>query len=347
MSEPTAPPYADKSSAVHAEGSGTVVREPSHADNASSTAARRLTAAEFQGLATVPAAVEWFANLANPRTRRAYQSDIEDFCGFIGLHTPEQFREVTRAHVLAWRGQFEQRGLSGATQRRKLAALASLFDHLLDSNAVAGGNPVHGVKRPKIETNEGKTPALADYQAKALLEAPDPSTLKGLRDQAILAVLLYHGLRREEASRLQVDDLQQRRGLQHLRIHGKGGKLRYVPLHPVAAERLHTYLEASGHHLEQEKAPLFRPLRGPKTGVGISAEGIYALVGQYAKAAGIAVAGLGVHGLRATAATNALEHEADIAKVQAWLGHANISTTKLYDRRHARPEDSPTFKVRY
>ncbi|EPN16344.1 phage integrase family site specific recombinase, partial [Pseudomonas syringae pv. actinidiae ICMP 18804] len=55
----------------------------------------------------------------------------------------------------------------------------------------------------------------------------------------------------------------------------------------------------------------------------------------------------GVHGLRATAATNALEHEADIAKVQVWLGHANISTTRIYDRRQNRAEDSPTFKVKY
>ena len=307
----------------------------------------RLSAAEFLGLSNMPSAAEWFANLDNPRTRRAYQGDIRDFCSFVGIHGPEQFREVTRAHVLAWRSALEGKALSGATIRRKLAALASLFDHLLDSNAVAGGNPVHGVKRPKIESNEGKTPALGDQQVKALLDAPDPSSIKGKRDRAILAVLLYHGLRREEAARLRVDDLQQRRGIQHLRIHGKGGKLRYVPLHPAAAERLQAYLDVFGHHQDQEKAPLFRPLRGPKTGEGISAEGIYALVGQYAKAAGIAVAGLGVHGLRATAATNALEHEADIAKVQAWLGHANISTTKLYDRRHSRPEDSPTFKVRY
>lgn len=108
-------------------------------------------------------------------------------------------------------------------------------------------------------------------------------------------------------------------------------------LDPVAAERLHTYLEASGHYLD-DNSPLFRPLRGPQTGRGISAEGIYALVGQYAKSAGIAVAGLGVHGLRASAATNALEHDADITKVQAWLGHANISTTKLYDQRDSRAE---------
>lgn len=308
---------------------------------------RRLTAAEFQGLADMPVAAEWFANLDNPRTRRAYQGDLADFCQYLGINEPGQFREVTRAHVLAWRTQLEQRGLSGATQRRKLAALASLFDYLLDHNAVAGGNPVHGVKRPRIETNEGKTPALGDHQAKALLETPDPDTLQGQRDRAILAVLLFHGLRREEAAQLCLEDIQERRGIKHLRIHGKGGKLRFIPLHPTAAERIHAYLEISGHQLEHPKGPLFCSMRGPKTGKGISADGLYALVGKYAKAAKIDVAGLGVHGLRATAATNALEHEADIAKVQAWLGHANISTTKMYDRRHSRPEDSPTFKVRY
>ncbi|HEF4763164.1 TPA: tyrosine-type recombinase/integrase [Pseudomonas putida] len=321
--------------------------QPGATDVLQTVGERRLTATEFQHLAAVPAAVEWFANLDNPRTRRAYQADLEDFCSFVGLATAEEFRAVTRAHVLAWRAQLEQRGLAGATIRRKLAALASLFDHLLESNAVAGGNPVHGVKRPKIDSNEGKTPALGDQQAKALLEAPDPGTLKGQRDRAILAVLLYHGLRREEAALLKVADILERRGIKHLRIHGKGGKLRFVPLHPVAAERIFTYLEHSGHQLDNPKAPLFRPLRGRHTGVGISANGLYALVGQYAEAAGIEVAGLGVHGLRATAATNALEHEADIAKVQVWLGHANISTTRIYDRRQSRPEDSPTFKVKY
>lgn len=308
---------------------------------------RRLTAVQFQTLAEVPAAVEWFANIVNPRTRRAYQGDLEDFCSFVGLAAAEEFRAVTRAHVLAWRTQLEQRGLAGATIRRKLAALASLFDHLLEANAVAGGNPVHGVKRPRIETNEGKTPALGDHQAKALLDAPPADSLKGLRDRAILAVLLYHGLRREECAQLQLNDLQERRGIKHLRIWGKGGKLRFLPLHPVAADRIHAYLEKSGHHLVEPQGPLFVPLRGRSTGAGITANGIYALVGVYAKRAGIEVAGLGVHGLRATAATNALEHEADIAKVQVWLGHANISTTRIYDRRQQRPEDSPTYKVKY
>lgn len=307
---------------------------------------RRLSAVEFQQLASVPAAVEWFANIDNPRTRRAYQNDLEDFCSFVGLTGADEFRAVRRSHVLAWRAQLETRGLAGATIRRKLAALASLFDHLLENNAVAGGNPVHGVKRPKIETNEGKTPALGDDQAKRLLEAPDTETVKGVRDRAILAVLLYHGLRREEAARLTLSDLVERRGIKHLRVHGKGKKIRFLPLHPVAAERIYAYLERDSVR-EQSSGPLFRSVRGKTTGAGVTANGLYTVVAHWARVAGIEVDGLGVHGLRATAATNALEHDADIAKVQMWLGHANISTTRLYDRRGQRPEDSPTYKVKY
>ncbi|RMS89389.1 site-specific integrase, partial [Pseudomonas coronafaciens] len=86
---------------------------------------------------------------------------------------------------------------------------------------------------------------------------------------------------------------------------------------------------------------------GKTSGTGITGKGVYGVVTKWASAAQIRVDGLGVHGLRATAATNALEHDADIAKVQIWLGHANISTTRLYDRRGQRPEDSPTFKVKY
>lgn len=306
----------------------------------------RLTAAEFKQLSEVPAVTEWFANLDNPQTRRAYRSDIGDFCSFIGIDRAEQFGAITRAHVLAWRNQLEVRGLAGATLRRKLAALASLFDYLLERNTLIGGNPVNGVKRPKNESNEGKTPALGDQQARALLEAPPTDTIKGLRDRAILSVLLYHGLRREEVARLRIEDIQERRGIKHLQVHGKGSKIRYLPMHPAALENIYSYLEMAGHHLK-ENAPLFLPLRGRLTGAGLSADGIYLIVGSYAKAAGIHIEGLGVHGLRATAATNALENQADIAKVQQWLGHANISTTRLYDRRQSRPEDSPSYKVRY
>jgi len=79
---------------------------------------------------------------------------------------------------------------------------------------------------------------------------------------------------------------------------------------------------------------------------GISGGGIDKMLKGYAAAAGIKVDGLCLDALRATAATHALEHHADIACVQNWLGHANIATARLNDRRRTRPEDSPTFKVK-
>ena len=190
---------------------------------------RALTAAEFQGLADVLPELEWFANIDNPKTRRAYQGDVGDFSGFVGIERPEEFRIVTRAHLIAWRKDLERRTLAPSTIRRKLSALSSLFDYLCEQNAVTH-NPVNGVKRPAANNNEGLTPAIGDAQARALLAAPPDDTRKGKRDRAILATLLYHGLRREELCKLRVRDVHQREGVMHLRIDGKGGKLRFVPV---------------------------------------------------------------------------------------------------------------------
>jgi site-specific recombinase XerD len=310
---------------------------------------RKLTAVEFQSLADVPPEAEWFANIENANTRRAYRNDINDFMTFAGLRELGEFRVVKRAHLIAWRKQLEGRALEPSTIRRKLSAVASLFDHLCEANTVTH-NPADGVRRPSDGVNEGKSAALGDDQAKAILEAPSATTLKGLRDRAILSALLFHGLRRAELCSLAVGDLQSRRGVMHFRVHGKGGKMRYVPIHPQTMERINDYVEYAGHK-EDLGGPLFRPARrrsGAVLGKALSGNGVYKdVVRKYALQIGIEPFSVSVHGLRATAATNALEHEADIAKVQEWLGHANISTTRLYDRRKMRPEESPTFKVRY
>ena len=99
--------------------------------------ARRLTAPEFQRLAAVPAAAEWFANLDNPRTRRAYRADLADFCHFLGLTAPDEFRAVTRAHVLAWRGELERRGLAGATPDLMASAMRAAQQLLGGAGSVA------------------------------------------------------------------------------------------------------------------------------------------------------------------------------------------------------------------
>src|SRR5271169_3148592 len=100
------------------------------------TANRLLTSAEFHRLADVPPEVEWFANLTSRATRRAYENAIRDFVGFTGIARPEEFRTVTRAHIIAWRDQLTGRGLGGSTIRHRLASLASLFEYLCDKNAV-------------------------------------------------------------------------------------------------------------------------------------------------------------------------------------------------------------------
>jgi len=155
----------------------------------------------------------------------------------------------------------------------------------------------------------------------------------------------------------------------------KGKKKRYIPLHGATKDLIEDYLKVAGHDQDHEgllfrrvyrprkpkpkdsakplavtqkevrtskkSAPDMKPRRRAK---GITPDGVYKLVRQYSAALGFQI---GAHSLRTTAATNALENKADIVKVQEWLGHANITTTRLYDRRKTRPEDSPTFKVAY
>lgn len=307
---------------------------------------RLLTSEEFLRLSDVPPEAEWFANITNKATRRAYENAIKDFMAFTGIVKPEEFRTVTRAHVIAWRDDLVNRSRNGSTIRHRLAALASLFDYLCEKNTVTH-NPVKGVKRPKVDSTEGRTPALGDHQARKLLDAPEGETLRAKRDRAILATLLYHALRRDELCKLTIKDFKhERRGVPHLKVSGKGGKTRYVPLHPAASTLVHEYLEMAGHG-EEPSAPLFRPVSNNTpsgVGKGITTDGIYKIVRAYSTTLGFTI---GAHALRATAATNALDHQADIAKVQEWLGHANIATTRIYDHRKTRPEDSPTFKVNY
>jgi integrase/recombinase XerD len=176
---------------------------------------------------------------------------------------------------------------------------------------------------------------------------PAKETLKVRRDRAILSTLLYHALHREELCKLRVADLRHaRRGVPHLKIEGKGEKTRYVPIHPATNALIHDYLEAAGHDAD-DNGGLFRPVKNNHTETlshALTPDAIYKLVQTYSAQLGFDI---GAHALRATAATNALDHQSDIAKVQKRVGHADIANTRIYDHRKSRPEDSPTFKVNY
>ncbi len=132
-------------------------------------------------------------------------------------------------------------------------------------------------------------------------------------------------------------------------IFGKSGKQRYIPIHPETTQLVAKYLKLAGHAAQKDRS-LFRSLRSSVSGTteGLSPGGVYAeVVKRYLNPLGIVGKNMGPHALRATAATSALENAVDIAQVQEWLGHSNISTTKVYDRRDAKPGQSPTFKVTY
>ena len=189
--------------------------------------------------------------------------------------------------------------------------------------------PVKGVKRPAIDSHEGKTPALGDHQARQMLDTPEGVSVKGKRDQVSLAILLYHALRRTELYKLKVKNCwHEQRGIAHLKIVDKGGKTPCMPLHPAAGGLIVDYLEAAGHG-DDDASALFRPLhhnRGEGTTAAMKPDGVYRIVRAYSKALGF---GIGAHALQATAATNPLDRQANIAKVQQWLGHATIATTRI------------------
>jgi len=271
---------------------------------------------------------------------------------YFHIKAVDDLKSLSRADIIDWRdsliGTPEKPKYAIRTVKRRMSTISKFFEYLCD-NKILKSNIVLGVARPKLETTEGATQSISDAQAKDLLDAPDPQTLKGKRDRAILATFLYHALRRSELCQLRIKDIQERAGIKQLKILGKGSKERYVPIHPAAQTRIAEYL-AMASHSHNKESYLFKPISNNTAALinkGLSPIAVYKLVIQYGLKVGIQAGHFSTHSLRATAATNALNNREDIRKVQHWLGHANVSTTAMYDKRDNRPEDSPTFRVRY
>jgi site-specific recombinase XerD len=281
---------------------------------------------------------EWLAQFLSPHSRRAYAADVRDFLQFCQISSAAQLRSVQMAEVLAWRLYLQQQGAGAATQRRKLSALASLFRYLCERQWMTA-NPVQAVRRPVVQSYEGQTPALSEAEACALLEAPASGSIKGLRDRAILALLLFQGLRRGELVALNRGDVHRDRGRWRLRVRGKGGRMRQLPLHPQALERIQAYL-VHRPTVASATSPLFLALRNARGDGRLSAQSIYSqVVRRYGADLGFSdLPWFGPHVMRATAATQALAQGADLATVQHWLGHASIQTTRAYDRRDRSPQ---------
>ncbi len=299
-------------------------------------------------LQSVPEEEVWLNEQRSPRTRRAYRADVSHFVATLNIQSREDLRRVGRAAVVAWMKVMELRGERPRTVRRRLAALSSLFRHLV-AHDLADGNPVREIRRPAVDRKHGTTPAFSAKEARRILDAPDPLTLAGRRDRALLSVGFQVGLRRAEIASLRVKDLYTNLGYKSLRYFRKGNLELSVSINPQTAQRIEEYLALAGHGFDDD-GPLFRPLRGNQHATDLRRHlaplEVQRILLKHVNAVGIA-RGYSAHSMRATFITTALTNGADIEDVQRDVGHADISTTKLYDRRGHSPDRSASFFATY
>lgn len=293
----------------------------------------------------IPEELLWLANFDSERTRKTSQAAVRDFCAVIGLQHSEQLRSATRAQVLQYREHLlREKNATHRTVRSRLAALSSLFQHLVERQQMTE-NPVRGIKRPRVNTQRGETVEIIPKQVRAFLDAPDHKTLQGVRDRALLHVFFYTGCRISEIATLRVKDFFEDAGYVVLDFTVKGGKKNRVAIHPELQRALQAYLLHAGHGIDKE-APLFRPVKNGKVEETVTPRQFRRLFHKYRQQVGIGDQ-VTHHSARATFITTSLENGAPIEAVQKTVGHAHVSTTQIYDKRKFRYRDSSSLAVRY
>ncbi len=268
----------------------------------------------------------------SPHTMDAYRRDLGDFAAFAadrGVTAPDK---VTSVLVRAWMRALRERGLAPATVARRLSAVRSLFEHLLQRERVAL-NPARSVRTPR---RGRRLPGVLDPEdVDALLDAPPTQGFMGLRDRAILEVLYSAGLRVAEAVGLDTSDIDDLGGT--VRVMGKGAKERLGHLGGPAARALEAWMPARAsrlHRLDSTERALFIGSRGTR----LTTRSVRRMTDKQARAAGLSQH-VTPHMLRHSFATHMLRNGADLRIVQEMLGHANLSTTQVYthvDLEHLR-----------
>jgi site-specific recombinase XerC len=208
-----------------------------------------------------------------------------------------------------------------------------LFDFLVVSQVVEM-NPAAAVRGPSYAAKKGKTPVLDTDEARQLLERIDTTSVIGLRDRAIIGLMIYTFSRVGALVAMNVEDYYPQGKRWWVRLHEKGGKLHEVPAHHKLEEFLDAYLDASQIG-EPKKSPLFRTTQGKTkrlTAKRMTRRDVYEMVRRRAKDAGIETA-IGCHTFRATGITNYLVNGGTLEKAQQLANHESARTTKLYDRR--------------
>jgi len=275
--------------------------------------------------------VEFFtANIRNPNTRRAYGRAVADFCFWCEGHGLA-LGALQPVHVAAYVEQLGQ-VRAAPTVKQHLAALRMLFDWLVIGQ-VMPANPAAAVRGPKHVVETGKTPVLSAAEARAVLDAIDVETEIGLRDRALIALLLYTFARVGAAVAVAAGDVFAQERRLWVRLKEKGGKQHRMPCHHALEAYLRDYMERTG--LEHApRRPLF-PSRDRRTRQlgdrALSPREALAMVRRRLKAAGVD-APAGCHSFRATGITVYLENGGLLERAQKMAAHASPRTTKLYDR---------------
>ena len=275
--------------------------------------------------------VEFFtARIRNKNTRMAYAQAVNRFlrwCDEIGLGLEDLGPIVVASYI-------EAHSESDPTIKQHLAAIRKFFDYMVLGHIIHS-NPATSVQGPKHVVKRGKTPILTQKQARKLLDSIDTSTLAGLRDRAIIGVMVYSFARVSAVVGMNGKDYYQNGKKWWFRLHEKGGKFHEVPAHHNAEAYMDAYIQAGAIALDDKKAPLFRSFRGKRTDKltenRMHRVDVFRMIKRRALEAGIN-ASVCCHTFRGTGITAYLKSGGSLENAQAIAAHESPRTTKLYDR---------------
>jgi site-specific recombinase XerD len=278
--------------------------------------------------------LEFFAAaIRNGHTRRAYGRAVAEFLAWCEAAGVPSLASVRPLHVATWI-EMQTRERSAPTVKQRLAAIRHLFDWLVTGQVVPV-NPAASVRGPSHVVKRGRTSVLAPEEARALLDGIDVSKPVGLRDRALIGLMVYAFARIGAALGMKVEDAYVQNRRLWVRLMEKGGRRHEMPCHHNLEEYLAAYLDGAGLR-DDPKGPLFRTIgrgTGRLTRTPLPQANAYAMVRRRAAAAGIATR-IGNHTFRATGITAYLRNGGTLEKAAAMANHASTRTTQLYDRRH-------------
>ncbi|NOT57782.1 MAG: site-specific tyrosine recombinase XerD [Deltaproteobacteria bacterium] len=256
-------------------------------------------------------------------TIESYHRDLAEFCRYMATQEESALRTAGSRHLVGFLGTLRDRGLSARSQSRALTTLRRFYRFLEREEALPGSNPTSHLLLPKIGRHLPQVPSR--QQVDAVLDRPDESTPTGVRDHAMLELLYATGLRVSELVRLEVKQLHLEAGF--VRVRGKGGRERVVPLGSSAKDKLDQYLATARPQLLKGRSSAYVFLT--RAAKPLSRQTFWKLLKDYALQSPEG-GKFNPHAMRHAFATHLLDGGADLRAVQAMLGHVDIATTQIY-----------------